>query len=86
MAEPDRSQAAIELLDRAIAELDRPDSQLSMRLEAQLLAAAGLKLSTRPLHLERLSRVYPRRLGDEPADRERGTAAAGMRALRGVCA
>ena len=69
MAEPDRSQAAIELLDRAITELDKPDSQLSMRLEAQLLAAAGLKLSTRPLHLERLGRVYPRTLGDEPADR-----------------
>ena len=69
MRDPDRSEAAIELLDRAIGELAEPDSQLSMRLEAQLLAAGGLKLSTRPLQAERMNTVYPRRLGDEPADR-----------------
>ena len=69
MRDPDRSEAAIELLDRAIGELAEPDSQLSMRLEAQLLAAGGLKLSTRPLQAERMNNVYPRRLGDEPADR-----------------
>jgi DNA-binding CsgD family transcriptional regulator len=67
--DPDRSEAATQLLDRMIAELAQPSSQLSMRLEAQLLAAAGLKLSTRPLQLERMSGVYPRRLGDEPAER-----------------
>ena len=40
-----------------------------MRLEAELLAGAGLKLSTRPLQTERMNNVYRRRLGDEPADR-----------------
>ncbi|HEY2657108.1 MAG TPA: AAA family ATPase [Solirubrobacteraceae bacterium] len=69
MRDPDRSEAAIELLDRAIGELPEPDSQLSMRLEAQLLAGAGLKLSTRRVHAERMNGVYPKRLGDEPADR-----------------
>lgn len=69
MRDPDRSEAAIELLDRAIGELAEPDSPLSMRLEAQLLAGAGLKLSTRRVQAERLNGVYPKRLGDEPADR-----------------
>ena len=69
MRDPDRSEAAIELLDRAIGELAEPDSELSMRLEAQLLAGAGLKLSTRRVQNERMNAVYPRRLGDEPADR-----------------
>ena len=46
MAEPDRSQAAIQLLDRAIVDLGRTESQLSMRLEAQRLAATRLKLAT----------------------------------------
>ena len=58
MSDPDRSEAAIELLDRAIGELSAPDSQLSMRLEAQLLAGAGLKLSTRSLQAERMNHVY----------------------------
>jgi DNA-binding CsgD family transcriptional regulator len=69
MRDPDRSEAAIELLDRAIDELAEPDSQLSMRLEAHLLGGAGLKLSTRPVQAERLNAVYRRALGDQPADR-----------------
>jgi DNA-binding CsgD family transcriptional regulator len=69
MQDPDRSEAAIELLDRTIGELAEPASQLSMRLEAHMLAAAGLKLSTRPLQVERMKDVYPRRLADEPAER-----------------
>jgi DNA-binding CsgD family transcriptional regulator len=69
MAEPDRSEDAIRILDRAIADLAEPDSQLSMRLEAQMLAAAALKLSTRPLHSRRIDRLYPRQLGDSPAER-----------------
>jgi DNA-binding CsgD family transcriptional regulator len=69
MSEPDRSEDAIRILDRAIADLDAPDSQLSMRLEAHLLAAAGLKLSTRPLHRQRMDGLYPRPLGDGPAER-----------------
>ena len=69
MAEPDRSEDAIEILDRAIGDLATHDSQLSMRLEAQVLAAAALKLSTRPLHRERMDRLYPRPLGDGPAER-----------------
>ena len=69
MDEPDGSEAAIHLLDRAIAQLGQPDSQLSMRLDAHLLAAAGLKLSTRPIHIERIDRLYPTPLGDDPAAR-----------------
>ena len=69
LSEPDRSEEAITLLDRMIGDLADAESALSKRLEAQLLAAAGLKLSTRPMQLERLNRVYPRRLGDQPADR-----------------
>ena len=69
MLDPDRSEAAVQLLDQTITELPEPSSQLSTRLEAQLLAAAGLKLSTRPLHAERMDAVYTRRLSDEPADR-----------------
>ena len=69
MRDPDRSEAAIELLDRAIGDLAAPDSHLSMRLEAQLLAGAGLKLSTRPVQAERMNSVFSMRLSDEPADR-----------------
>ena len=58
VTEPDSSEAAIEILDRAISELAEPHSPLSMRLEARLLAAAGLKLSTRRLHAERLDGVF----------------------------
>lgn len=67
VAEPDASEAAIEILDRAIGELADPHSQLSMRLEARLLAAAGLKLSTRRLHVERLDGVFARSLGEDDA-------------------
>jgi hypothetical protein len=69
MDEPEGSEAAIHLLDGAIAQLGQPDSQLSMRLEAHLLAAAGLKLSTRPIQVERIDRLYTRPLGDDPAAR-----------------
>ena len=68
MAEPDRPR-----LRSSCSTRDRRARQARLATvhapEAQLLAAAGLKLSTRPLHLERLSRVYQRTLGDEPADR-----------------
>jgi DNA-binding CsgD family transcriptional regulator len=69
MSEPDGSEDAVALLDRTIGDLADAESALSMRLEAQLLAAAGLKLSTRALQLERLNSVYPRPLRDRPADR-----------------
>jgi hypothetical protein len=69
MRDPDRSEAAVRLLDGAIGDLAEPRSQLSRRLEAHLLAAAGLKLSTRPLQVDRLNDVYSSPLGDEPADR-----------------
>jgi DNA-binding CsgD family transcriptional regulator len=69
MRDPDRSEAATDLLDRAISELGDPSSQLSMRLEAQLLAGARLKLSTRPLQIERMNGVDLTRLGDAPSDR-----------------
>ena len=69
VTEPDSSEAAIEILDRAISELAEPHSPLSMRLEARLLAAAGLKLSTRRLHAERLDGVFARSLGQDDAAR-----------------
>jgi DNA-binding CsgD family transcriptional regulator len=69
MQDPDRSVIAVQVLDRAIRELADAHSPLSMRLEAQLLAGGGLKLSTRPLHAERMNTLYSRRLGDSPADR-----------------
>ena len=40
-----------------------------MRLEARLLAAAGLKISTRRLHAERLNGVFARSLGEDDAAR-----------------
>ena len=69
MQDPDRSEAAIGVLDRAIGERADPGSPLSMRLEAQLLGAGGLKLSTRPLQAALMNTVYPRPLGDDPPDR-----------------
>jgi DNA-binding CsgD family transcriptional regulator len=69
MVEPDRSEDAIQLLERAIADLGERDPGLYMCLEAQLLAAAGLKLSTRALHRQRMEVVYRRALGDGPGER-----------------
>ena len=69
MDEPEGSEAAIHLLDRTITDLGQPESQLSMRLEAHLLAASGLKLSTRSIHLERIDGVYATSLGDDPGAR-----------------
>ena len=81
MRDPDRSEAAIELLDRAIGELAEPESQLSMRLEAQLLAGAGLKLSTRRVQAERMNGVY----SHATKRRARRSAAAGQPRPIGRC-
>lgn len=40
-----------------------------MRLEAELIAAAGLKLSTRPRHREWMETLHARPLGDSHAER-----------------
>ena len=65
----DRSEDAVGILDSAIPELPHEQSQLRMRLEAQLITAAGLKLSTRPLQREWLRRVRARTLGDTHGER-----------------
>jgi tetratricopeptide (TPR) repeat protein len=42
----DRSDEAVAILERAIPDIPEEESQVRMRLEAELIAAAGLKLST----------------------------------------
>ena len=65
----DRSEDAVSILDRAIPELADGQSQMRMRLEAELISAAGLKLSTRPRQREWLRRVHARTLGDSHGER-----------------
>jgi DNA-binding CsgD family transcriptional regulator len=69
MAGDDRSHEAVEILDRAIPDVPEAESQVRMRLEAELIGAAGLKLSTRPRQREWLDRLHARPLGDSPAER-----------------
>jgi DNA-binding CsgD family transcriptional regulator len=65
----DRSEEAVDILDRAIPEIPRTESQTRMRLEAELIAAAGLKLSTRQRQREWLDRLHARPLGDTHGER-----------------
>ena len=65
----DQSEDAVRILDRAIPQLASQPSQMRMRLEAELISAAGLKLSTRPLQREWLRRVRARTLGDGHGER-----------------
>jgi DNA-binding CsgD family transcriptional regulator len=65
----DRWGDAVDVLERAIADLGDADVSLSQSLEAQLLAAGALHLSTRPVQLEHLNRVIGRELGDSPSER-----------------
>jgi DNA-binding CsgD family transcriptional regulator len=69
IAGEDRSEEAVDIVDRAIPETPRADSPVRMRLEAELVAAAGLKLSTRPRQREWLDRLHARPLGDSHAER-----------------
>ena len=69
IAGDDRSEEAVGILDRAILDIAQAESQARMRLEAELVAAAGLKLSTRPRHREWLDRLNARALGDSHAER-----------------
>jgi DNA-binding CsgD family transcriptional regulator len=69
VAGDDRSEEAVGILDRAIPEIPHGESQIRMRLEAHLVAAAGLKLSTRPRQREWLDRLHAQPLGDSPAER-----------------
>lgn len=64
LAGVDRSDEAVAILDRAISEIPEDESQVRMRLEAELVAAAGLKLSTRPRHRVWMDRLHARPLGD----------------------
>ena len=69
IAGEDRSEEAVDVLDRAIPDIPKAKSQVRMRLEAQLVCAAGLKLSTRPRQREWLDTLHARPLGDSPAER-----------------
>ena len=69
VAGADRSEEAVGILDRAIPDIPQTESQVRMRLEAQLVCAAGLKLSTRPRQREWLETLHARPLGDSPAER-----------------
>jgi DNA-binding CsgD family transcriptional regulator len=66
----DRFQETVAVLERAIAELDGRDPDLARTLQAQLLGAAALHLSTRPTLGEHLSRLRPDELGDTPSERQ----------------
>ena len=69
IAEFDRSAEAVEILDSAIPDISPSDSQIRMRLEAQLIAAASLKLSTRGRHREWIEKLHGRALGESYAER-----------------
>ncbi|MEX2194862.1 MAG: AAA family ATPase [Thermoleophilaceae bacterium] len=61
---------AVEVLDRAIEKLGDPDAELSMTLEAELLNAARLDLSTRPLAARRVAATVTRaERGGSPGER-----------------
>jgi ATP/maltotriose-dependent transcriptional regulator MalT len=64
-----RLPEAIALLQRTISELGGGHSDLVSRLEAELLAAARLGISTRPLVSERLESLRERVGGHGPAER-----------------
>jgi len=93
LANSDRSPEAVAVLEAAIAEFDGADPGLARVLEAELLGAAALHLSTRAGHIEHLARVSARDLGDSPAERmllahvALWTSCAGERAsvVRGMC-
>jgi DNA-binding CsgD family transcriptional regulator/tetratricopeptide (TPR) repeat protein len=66
----DRFPDSVAVLERAIEDLGGADPVLAQALEAQLLGAAALHLSTRPAHREHLARVRELELGDSPTERE----------------
>jgi DNA-binding CsgD family transcriptional regulator len=66
----DRFPDAVAILEHAIEELGDVDRALAQALEAQLLGAAALHLSTRPAHREHLGRVNAMTLGDTPTERQ----------------
>jgi DNA-binding CsgD family transcriptional regulator len=65
----DRSDEAVGILDHAMSDIPQGESEVRMRLEAELVAAAGLKLSTRPRQRDWLERLHARQLGDSHAER-----------------
>src|SRR6185312_7080987 len=66
----DRFTDTVAVIERAILELGATDPVLTQALEAQLIGAAALHLSTRPTHRTHLERLDPERLGDSPTERE----------------
>ena len=66
----DRFPDAVAVLERAVEDLGDADQVLAQALEAQLLGAAALHLSTRPAHREHLRRVDAMTLGDSPTERQ----------------
>lgn len=65
----DSWQEAVSVLDRAIEDLANADTGLAQALEAQVLGAASLLLSTRPAHREHFAHVRAQALGDSPPER-----------------
>ena len=66
----DRFTDTVAVIERALEELGTSDPVVTQALEAQLIGAAALHLSTRPTHREHLDRLDPERLGDSPTERE----------------
>lgn len=66
----DRFPDAVAVLERAIDELAEADNTLGQALEAQLLGAAALHLSTRPAHRRHLGRLRDREFGESPTERQ----------------
>ncbi len=63
-------ERACAVLDRAVGELNGSDRDLALRLEAELLEAAGYGLSLRPVFVGRLRRLRPAELeGATPGER-----------------
>ncbi len=64
----DRSKEAVDVLIDASDQLP-VDSDLSLRIEAQILGASAQQLTTRAIHAERMKRISEKQLGDTGAER-----------------
>jgi DNA-binding CsgD family transcriptional regulator len=64
-----RAEEAVGILQEATDDLAEAASDLLRSLEAQLLLAASLQPSTRPIHLSRMKRLRQMQLGDSPSER-----------------
>ena len=62
-----RMEDVVSVLETALEGLGDTDQTLAETIEALLLSAGGLQLSTGPAHRQRLARVHEQKLGDVPA-------------------